>query len=510
MSEDIAKAEGGLNRIQVVKTEETYEPRILSFEMAEWIREERKQLRDMQLNDIEAGHDIFTIVKKKELAAFKEMFAEEEDEEGENRRNFNEHTFAAFDSGQCNRHRNAIEFFSFNEDYFVISKSFVHKKANSRLQMRIFRFTPSKDDKKGSIYQCHEVNWPIVDSSACFDPSMISVIQWNQWLYFFKIQNHMDDADAIFSMFRFDLVTEEESFVKDFHFSWPKPEIEEDEQSEEHSHTHESVVDEGTLRAYSAVFMKIDSKVCEDEEQFVNRRMIALIFESEEEAPDQSFIFKIRRLANFNSDLYFNKTPIPTDMHFRFQYFMEDSCLKRQAFALINAERIMIVPVDLAEITEVSQKEYYHYPDRECTCCNDVKKTIAKQLKETYLTTFKVLESFNTRGEEEYRYLEIKKIDLTQEMIGHLTELSLDALNPDYMRDSLQIVLDKRTHRFIFVLNVLYHDMRDEIKIYESKPLSNIRNAFNYDPQRLHIFARYVYHERDKFLDKLDIKDKKY
>jgi len=51
------------------------------------------------------------------------------------------------------------------------------------------------------------------------------------------------------------------------------------------------------LPAYCAIFMKVDSNVCETEEDFVNRRMLALVFDSGSKGkPDQNFIFKIRRL----------------------------------------------------------------------------------------------------------------------------------------------------------------------------------------------------------------------
>jgi hypothetical protein len=57
--------------------------------------------------------------------------------------------------------------------------------------------------------------------------------------------------------------------------------------------------------------MKVDSSVCETEEEFVERRMIALLFDSGKGNNDQNYIFKIRRLQNFSQDLFFNKLPIP-------------------------------------------------------------------------------------------------------------------------------------------------------------------------------------------------------
>lgn len=223
-----------------------------------------------------------------------------------------------------------------------------------------------------------------------------------------------------------------------------------------------------------------------DETDFVNK-------------PDRNFVFKIRRVAHFQNDLYYNQSPIPTNKQFRFQYFMDTSLIQRQAFALINEDLITVVPVDLNEVQTVTKKEYYHYPDRDCSCCNDKKKEISVKLREIYLRSFKVLESFNIRGEEEYRLLEIKqsKMDTLNNMIRHLE--GKDANHLDEKRDNVMIILDKRTHRYIFFMNIV-NNQRDYIKIYESYPKNSIRNAFNYDANRLQPFARYDFHERDKFL----------
>jgi len=64
---------------------------------------------------------------------------------------------------------------------------------------------------------------------------------------------------------------------------------------------------------------------------------------------------------------------------------MEESVLKRQAFALIYNEKMMVVPVEITESSEVTAKEFYHYSDTECKCCTDAKRKIASELKETYL-----------------------------------------------------------------------------------------------------------------------------
>ena len=149
--------------------------------------------------------------------------------------------------------------------------------------------------------------------------------------------------------------------------------------------------------------MKVDSGVCETEEEFVDRRMLALVFDSGRDGYDQTFIFKIRRLENFQSDLFFNKQPIPCNDPFKFQYFMEDSVLKRQAFALIYSEKMMVVPINLSENQEVHSKEFYHYPGYECKCCTTQKRKIADELRKFYLMNFKILQSYNEGYGEEYK-----------------------------------------------------------------------------------------------------------
>jgi hypothetical protein len=209
----------------IVKSEETYEPNMLSYEMTDWIKEERKQLRKQQESNPDAGYDCFEVLKKKEFEAFQALFhSEEEDEDGNVSRNFKEHSFPAFESGNCEKHRNEIELFSFNEEYLIVSKSFVHKKANSRLRMRIFKIKPTMFDGEtvDRPYMAHEVEWPIVDSSTCFDPAMISVVQWRNFLYFVKVENQQNNPDAttIFRLCKFDMVTDKESEVREIPFMW--------------------------------------------------------------------------------------------------------------------------------------------------------------------------------------------------------------------------------------------------------------------------------------------------
>lgn len=59
--------------------------------------------------------------------------------------------------------------------------------------------------------------------------------------------------------------------------------------------------------------------------------------------------------------------------------------------------------------------------------------------------------------------------------------------------------MDKRTHRYLFFTNIMNSE-KDFINIYESSPNKGIRNAYNYNPDRLQTMARYDYHERKRFI----------
>lgn len=164
------------------------------------------------------------MIEDKGFEKFKELFGTVENEEGELQNSFKRFIHPAFDVKQCSKHRNSIEVFSYNQCYFIVSKSFSHKIGNTRLQMRIWKMTPGNDEEEASVERLHKVDWPIVDKNACFDPSMISVIQWEKNLYYFKVINQIGDTaskvDIIFQMYRYDLVEEEESLVREFNYNW--------------------------------------------------------------------------------------------------------------------------------------------------------------------------------------------------------------------------------------------------------------------------------------------------
>jgi len=173
MGMELAKSLGELGRIQVVKTEETYEPKDISIEIKLALEEERKMLIEKKEEDGE--YDIFKMVQEKEMEAFTDMFGTEE-VEGEEMNKFNRFQFSSFEKQKCENHRNAFDLFVHNEEFFIVSKGFNHEKGNTRLQMKIHKFSPTVDDERGSIYQCHTVLYPIVDQNACLDPSMLSVV----------------------------------------------------------------------------------------------------------------------------------------------------------------------------------------------------------------------------------------------------------------------------------------------------------------------------------------------
>lgn len=82
-------------------------------------------------------------------------------------------------------------------------------------------------------------------------------------------------------MYKYDLEKEKEYLVKKFEYFWFKDD-EESEQSEQNDdeNNKDDIKLTEKLNAYCAVFMKVDSSVCETEHDFVQRRMIALLFDS--------------------------------------------------------------------------------------------------------------------------------------------------------------------------------------------------------------------------------------
>lgn len=122
---------------------------------------------------------------------------------------------------------------------------------------------------------------------------MISVIQWNQFLYYFKVENQLNDpnpqADVVFQLCKYDMLEEQETLVREFPFNWGKEQWNDDMRSVNsrtpagnlgtNTNIASSLVQEKTS-AYSAIFLKVDSEVCETEEDFINRRMLALVFQS--------------------------------------------------------------------------------------------------------------------------------------------------------------------------------------------------------------------------------------
>ena len=167
--------------------------------------------------------------------------------------------------------------------------------------------------------------------------------------------------------------------------------------------------------AYNAVFINSGNLNAETENEFLDSLMVGLLFSSSEGKPDENFIYKVRRLANFKQDLYKENKPVPCNNHFRFEYFRETSFMKKQCFAFIQEKRAKIVPVEIDEKSEVFQFEDLHYREKECTCCTEEQLELTDQLTE-YLVNFKVLTSV-IKNEE----------ILVQEPIGN-KEMSVEML----------------------------------------------------------------------------------
>lgn len=226
--------------------------------------------------------------------------------------------------------------------------------------------------------------------------------------------------------------------------------------------------------------------------------MVALVFEGGKGSRDQTFIFKIRRLNHFNQDLFFYHQPIDCNLHFKFQYFTEESPLKKQALVMIKHDRMLVMPIQLSEGAEVTQKEFYHYEGNDCKCCTEAKRELATQLHNQYLDNFKILDSYNYGWGEEYREMNILKKDMVTDMINYLEKD--DQIKTNLCRDSLQMVFDKRKYRFILMFNIQHGEYKDDLIIYESSPMNNCRNTLKYNPDELHPLVKYMFHDRELFL----------
>lgn len=155
------KAKNELKKVQHVKMQESYEPRQISFEANELLEIMREKETD-------------ELLQEKLLEQFTDAFTSNADEEDGPQTN--RYTFDAFEKVKCERHRNQVEIFNFEEDYFIVSKSFNHALSDIRLVMQIHKYSPGEGNNRGSIEFVHEVKWPIVSRKACIDPSMISVM----------------------------------------------------------------------------------------------------------------------------------------------------------------------------------------------------------------------------------------------------------------------------------------------------------------------------------------------
>lgn len=166
----------------------------------------------------------------------------------------------------------------------------------------------------------------------------------------------------------------------------------------------------------------------------------------------------------------------------------------------------MIVPVQLSDDTEVTHKEMYHYEGVDCQCCTEQKRAIATSLKNEFLENFKILDSYNYGWGEEYRSMNIKKKHMACEMIKYLEKDDQIKINQD--NDCVQLTFDKRKHRYIFMFNIQSGEYKDDLVIYESSLMTNIRNTYKYDPEDLHPLVKYCYHDRPLFLEEQGIENK--
>ena len=121
--------------------------------------------------------------------------------------------------------------------------------------------------------------------------------------------------------------------------------------------------------ALSAVFAtkRTDFKT---EEEFLAAQVVALIFESGENS-DEFFVYKLRRLEEFDKEMYNENTPICCQAHFEFESFNKNSVFMREGITFITEENVKLIPVtsDEEANTQVFATETYHFSSSNCKCC---------------------------------------------------------------------------------------------------------------------------------------------
>jgi hypothetical protein len=100
---------------------------------------------------------------------------------------------------------------------------------------------------------------------------------------------------------------------------------------------------------------------------------------------------------------------------------------------------------------------------------------------------------------EEYQLVNMHNKELAAEMIKYLEKDEQMKININ--RDAVQLVFDKRYHRYMFIFNVQEGESKDDIMIYESEKVKTVRNSFKYSPDKLNMLIKYVFHDREIFLE---------
>ena len=146
----------------MVEKLETYEPKAISLEVQQQIEMHQEDDTDEKVIELE-------------FEFFKNRFTKTGDED---EKIFNKLNFNVFDKLECPRHRNKIEVYSVEENYFIVSKTFCHRTAETRLIMSIYKYEAGPGEKLEYPILVHEVMQPIVSSFACFDPNLLSIAQF--------------------------------------------------------------------------------------------------------------------------------------------------------------------------------------------------------------------------------------------------------------------------------------------------------------------------------------------
>ena len=137
----------------------------------------------------------------------------------------------AFQRGDCKEHVNSLQIFYDEHKYYLVTKTFSHKKERSsfgNLLLRITKFEPSCTHTKaaGKLTELHRYAYPKIKNDVCLGASLISVIQWEDNIYYWKVRDNPVGkngdtlANSMFTLVRFNFKKEREEKIHEYLFNW--------------------------------------------------------------------------------------------------------------------------------------------------------------------------------------------------------------------------------------------------------------------------------------------------